>query len=51
VTHQSEFEAPRLYPTMRCRDTEAMIGWLNNRQKAVDDARHWSLPVVPSPER
>ena len=30
MTHQSETEAPRIYPTMRCRDTEAMIGWLKD---------------------
>lgn len=22
------YEAPRIYPTLRCRDAEAMIGWL-----------------------
>ena len=30
MTHQSETEAPRIYPTMRCWDTEAMIGWLKD---------------------
>lgn len=25
---RTEHEAPRLYPTMRCRDPEAMIRWL-----------------------
>jgi len=30
VTKQSEIEAPRIYPTMRCRDAEAMIGWLKD---------------------
>jgi uncharacterized glyoxalase superfamily protein PhnB len=28
VTKQDNIEAPRLYPTMRCRDAEAMIRWL-----------------------
>jgi uncharacterized glyoxalase superfamily protein PhnB len=28
VTAQNNIEAPRLYPTMRCRDAEAMIRWL-----------------------
>jgi len=28
VTEQDNIEAPRLYPTMRCRDAEAMIRWL-----------------------
>ena len=30
MTKQSEIEAPRIYPTMRCRDTEALIGWLKD---------------------
>jgi uncharacterized glyoxalase superfamily protein PhnB len=30
VNHRSEFEAPRIYPTMRCRNAEAMIGWLRD---------------------
>jgi len=28
VTKQNNIEAPRIYPTMRCRDAEAMIRWL-----------------------
>jgi uncharacterized glyoxalase superfamily protein PhnB len=28
VISPSKSEAPRLYPTMRCRDAEAMIRWL-----------------------
>ncbi|MEH2505068.1 MULTISPECIES: VOC family protein [unclassified Bradyrhizobium] len=28
MTSPSKSEAPRLYPTMRCRDAEAMIRWL-----------------------
>jgi uncharacterized glyoxalase superfamily protein PhnB len=28
MTGQNNIEAPRLYPTMRCRDAEAMIRWL-----------------------
>ena len=28
MTGPSKDEAPRLYPTMRCRDAEAMIRWL-----------------------
>jgi uncharacterized glyoxalase superfamily protein PhnB len=28
MTDQRETEAPRIYPTMRCRDAEAMIRWL-----------------------
>jgi uncharacterized glyoxalase superfamily protein PhnB len=28
VTAQNNIEAPRLYPTMRCRDAETMIRWL-----------------------
>ena len=28
MTKQNNIEAPRLYPTMRCRDAEAMIRWL-----------------------
>ena len=28
MTAQNNIEAPRLYPTMRCRDAEAMIRWL-----------------------
>jgi uncharacterized glyoxalase superfamily protein PhnB len=30
VTSPGQSEAPRLYPTMRCRDAEAMIGWLKD---------------------
>lgn len=30
MTHQTEIEAPRIFPTMRCRDAEAMIGWLKD---------------------
>ena len=30
MTKQSEIEAPRMYPTMRCRDAEAMITWLKD---------------------
>jgi uncharacterized glyoxalase superfamily protein PhnB len=30
VTSRSEIEAPRIYPTMRCRDAEAMICWLKD---------------------
>ena len=28
MTKQTDIEAPRLYPTMRCRDAKAMIRWL-----------------------
>jgi hypothetical protein len=28
VTNVSEIEPPRIYPTLRCRDAEAMIRWL-----------------------
>ena len=28
MTDQSNIEAPRLYPTLRCRDAEAMMRWL-----------------------
>ena len=27
---RDEIEAPRIYPTLRCRDAEAMIGWLKS---------------------
>jgi len=30
MTQPSEIEAPRIFPTMRCRDAEAMIGWLKD---------------------
>ena len=30
VTNMSEIEAPRIYPTLRYRDAEAMIRWLKN---------------------
>ncbi|WP_308163540.1 VOC family protein [Bradyrhizobium sp. SRL28] len=30
MTSQTEIEAQRLYPTMRCRDAEAMIRWLKD---------------------
>jgi len=30
MTGRNEIEAPRIYPTMRCRDAEAMIGWLKD---------------------
>lgn len=30
MTGAHEIEAPRLYPTMRCRDAEAMIRWLTD---------------------
>lgn len=30
MTLQTEIEAPRIYPTMRCGDAEAMIGWLKD---------------------
>lgn len=28
MTDQSRAEAPRLYPTLRCRDADAIIAWL-----------------------
>ncbi len=30
MSSRSETEAPRIYPTMRCRDAEAMITWLKD---------------------
>ena len=30
MTSPSKSEAPRLFPTMRCRNAEAMIGWLKD---------------------
>jgi uncharacterized glyoxalase superfamily protein PhnB len=30
MTKTANLEAPRLYPTMRCRDAEAMIKWLED---------------------
>lgn len=30
MTKTANLEAPRLYPTMRCRDAEAMIKWLKD---------------------
>jgi uncharacterized glyoxalase superfamily protein PhnB len=30
VTDISNIEAPRLYPTLRCKDAEAMIRWLTD---------------------
>jgi uncharacterized glyoxalase superfamily protein PhnB len=30
MTRTGEIEAPRIYPTMRCKDAEAMIKWLKN---------------------
>jgi uncharacterized glyoxalase superfamily protein PhnB len=30
VTDQRTIEAPRLYPTLRCRDAEAMMRWLKD---------------------
>ncbi len=30
MTKSSEIEAPRIYPTLRCGDAEAMIRWLIN---------------------
>ncbi|KRQ92653.1 glyoxalase [Bradyrhizobium jicamae] len=30
MTSPDKSEAPRVYPTMRCRDAEAMIGWLKD---------------------
>jgi uncharacterized glyoxalase superfamily protein PhnB len=30
MTDQSDIEAPRLYPTLRCRDAEAMMRWLKD---------------------
>ena len=56
MTHQSETEAPRIYPTMRCRDTEAMIGWLKDvvgfTERVVyrngDTVQHAELAYGPS---
>ena len=30
MTDKSTIEAPRLYPTLRCRDAEAMMRWLKD---------------------
>jgi uncharacterized glyoxalase superfamily protein PhnB len=30
VTDMSDIEAPRIYPTLRCKDAEAMIRWLKD---------------------
>jgi uncharacterized glyoxalase superfamily protein PhnB len=30
MTKISEIEAPRIFPTLRCRDTEAMVNWLKD---------------------
>jgi len=30
VSKTNEIEAPRIYPTLRCRDAEAMIRWLKD---------------------
>ena len=30
MTDQTDTEAPRLYPTLRCRDAEAMMRWLKD---------------------
>jgi uncharacterized glyoxalase superfamily protein PhnB len=30
MTGRTSFEAPRLYPTLRCRDAEAMMRWLKD---------------------
>ena len=30
MTDNNNIEAPRLYPTLRCRDAEAMIRWLKD---------------------
>jgi uncharacterized glyoxalase superfamily protein PhnB len=30
VTDKSNFEAPRLYPTLRCKDAEGMMRWLKD---------------------
>jgi uncharacterized glyoxalase superfamily protein PhnB len=30
VSEMTELEAPRIYPTLRCRDAEAMIRWLQD---------------------
>ena len=30
MTRTAEIEAPRIYPTLRCRDAEAMIRWLTD---------------------
>ena len=30
MTSTGEIEAPRIYPTMRCKDAEAMIKWLKD---------------------
>jgi len=30
VTGTREIEAPRIYPTLRCKDAEAMIRWLED---------------------
>jgi uncharacterized glyoxalase superfamily protein PhnB len=30
MTDQTSIEAPRLYPTLRCRDAEAMMRWLKD---------------------
>ena len=56
MSHQSETEAPRIYPTMRCRNTEAMIGWLKDvvgfTERVVyrngDTVQHAELAYGPS---
>ncbi|MCG6859124.1 MAG: VOC family protein [Salaquimonas sp.] len=30
MTSEMKYEAPRIYPTLRCRDAEAMIAWLKD---------------------
>lgn len=37
MTTHNAFEAPRIYPTLRCRDAEAMIAWL---KEALGFAEH-----------
>ena len=56
MTNRTQVEAPRLYPTMRCRDAEAMIRWLKDvigfTEYAVhrngDTIQHAELAYGPS---
>ena len=57
MTNETPTQAPRLYPTLRCRDADAMIAWLtgivgfSERVAHRDDAgviQHAELVLGPS---
>lgn len=50
MTETKATEAPRIYPTLRCRDAEAMIHWLKDAFGFTEHAVHRGNGVVQHAE-